>query len=141
MFNSTTWKDGEKQAQDYLLDCGYKVLEANSKLVGAEVDIIAIDTKKNKIRELKNQLKKGAIIKESYRAAKKNISDELVFVEVKARASYKYGLPQESITNKKQQHIKRFAQAYILKHNIEFPIRFDCIAITNGNLEHIKNAF
>ncbi len=71
----------------------------------------------------------------------------LVFVEVKARRSEDFGLPEESVTGAKQEQIKKIAQGFLAKNNLEdAECRFDVISITvdkdhGYSLRHIKNAF
>lgn len=141
MFNFNTWKNGESLAQKYLIKLGYKILDTNAKLAGAEVDIVALMPAKLQKKELKNLLKKGEITKEVYVSQSKNLSDILVFVEVKARVSGKYGLPQEAVTNFKQNQIKKFAQIYITKNNWQGEVRFDVISVLGGKVDHIIGAF
>lgn len=55
--------------------------------------------------------------------------DVLVFVEVKARRSSEP--PEDSVGFRKQQRIKRAAQAYLAAHKLhEIHYRFDILAIT-----------
>ena len=71
--------------------------------------------------------------------------NEIVFVEVKTRTSFKYGMPSEAINYNKRKHIYRVARYYILKNDLENDaIRFDVIEVIVGNkfyIHHIKEAF
>ena len=66
-------KDGEQLASAFLKQQGYSILEERWHLHHLEIDIIAMDNK----------------------------SHEIVFVEVKTRASMEYGAPEEAVDNKK----------------------------------------
>lgn len=66
----------EQKAADYLISCGYQILEANYRCRYAEIDLIAMD------------------------------GDYLVFVEVKYRRSDRVQAPSEAVNRKKQQHIR-----------------------------------
>lgn len=66
----------------------------------------------------------------------------LVIVEVRYRNTDKYGSAVESITYSKQRKIIATTQTYLAGRKIDWPIRFDVIAISgNGQIEWIKNAF
>lgn len=90
---------GEKVAQSFLLEKGYKILHVNWRNRKSEIDIIAMD------------------------------GDTLVFVEVKTRQTNHFGDPENAVDYKKQRRIIRAANAYVLKHRIENDARFDIISI------------
>ncbi|MCP3921941.1 MAG: YraN family protein [Desulfobacterales bacterium] len=107
---------GEKLACKFLKKNGYKILERNYRSRYGEIDIIAKD------------------------------SDFIVFVEVKARRSVRFGSPKEAVNQRKQYKISIVALDYLKKHKIiEQKSRFDVVSIkTSGNkseIEIIKNAF
>lgn len=110
---------GESLAVKFLLSKGYEVIETNVRLLKlGEIDIVAKE------------------------------KETIVFVEVKTRRSLDFGLPQEAVTYKKQEKIKRCAYAYLKKINkANSFFRFDVIAIQMGKennenkVEHIINAF
>ncbi|MBQ8468859.1 MAG: YraN family protein [Clostridia bacterium] len=146
MFNAKTWKDGEFLAQQFLKNAGYKIIETNSKLAGAEVDIVALYSKRQKLAALKVQFKNNQITKPTYELLKKQAVDTYVFVEVKARNSLAFGAPEQAVNKQKQAHIKRFAQAFIIKNHLEnCGFRFDVISVlVDGNkskIEHFVEAF
>lgn len=98
-------KEGEKIACNYLIERGYKILEKNYHYGHGEIDIIAKDR------------------------------DTLVFVEVKYRKSLEYGMPEDSITRKKQLQIRKIAEAYLYQNKIENQsCRIDVISIL-----HLQN--
>jgi putative endonuclease len=66
----------------------------------------------------------------------------LVFVEVRYRKSDKFGSAVESITQRKQSRIIAATNFYLMTYNIDQPIRFDVIGISNNQpLNWIHNAF
>lgn len=115
--NKVTYgKLGEDEAQKYLINHGYKVIERNYKLKYGEIDIIAT---KNKF---------------------------IIFVEVKTRLSDLFGAPAEAVDMKKQQKIIKVAKQYLLRKNIyDYPCRFDIIEIYlkdgKSKINHIEDAF
>lgn len=110
-------KSGEKIALRYLEDKKYRILARNFRLFRGEIDIIALDRK------------------------------ILVFVEVKTRKSTDFGLPEESVTSSKQEQIKKIAQGFLTKNNLnETECRFDVVSLIfdegkGFSVRHIQNAF
>ncbi len=108
---------GEALAADYLKQLGYAILERNVRTPYGEIDLIAQD------------------------------SGELVFVEVKTRASSSLGPPEIAITSRKQEHILSAAQAYLQSHpHLEGNWRVDVIAIQRlsdqqPQITHFENVF
>ena len=104
---------GETIAKEYLQNLKYKIVKLNYKNKIGEIDIIAKD------------------------------GDVLVFVEVKARQSLKFGHPREAVNYHKQQKIRNVAIAYLKYNGLyeKIPIRFDVIDIVGDVVTHIKNAF
>jgi putative endonuclease len=91
---------GERQAVDYLRQKGYTILSQNVHTPFGEIDIIALQ------------------------------GSTLVFLEVKTRSSGEFGLPEEAITSKKQEHMVTSAQYYLNEHpEIQADCRIDVIAI------------
>ena len=107
---------GEKLAKEYLEDHGYKIIDSNFRTRFGEIDIIA--------RE----------------------GDIWVFCEVKARRSKAFGLPEESVTFRKQNKIVRAALNYIREKKLgEISWRVDVISIImpidkKPKIKLIKNA-
>ena len=67
---------------------------------------------------------------------------ELVFVEVKARRTSRFGLPAEAVTPAKQQRLRRLAVRYLQDTGARGGrLRFDVVAILGGTLEVIEAAF
>ena len=106
---------GEDLACEFLLEKGYIVSHRNWKSGKAEVDIIAIHKK------------------------------EIVFVEVKTRATKAFGEPEDSVTDKKQELLRNAAENYVIENNVLEEVRFDVISIVLNNMEtiinHIETAF
>lgn len=70
--------------------------------------------------------------------------DQLVFVEVRSKATTRFGTAQETIDRAKQTRIIKTARHYLHHHGYgedDLPCRFDVIAIHGLQLEWIKNAF
>ena len=116
--NHKLGKQGEKLASDYLKKNNFSILKQNwhSGRYG-EIDIVACD----------------------------NNTKDLVFVEVKARATSTDDA-KELVTKRKQQQLYKLAKSYLYLNSLEnCSCRFDVIAIRINDkgraLEHIKNAF
>lgn len=108
---------GENLACRYLEQNNYNIIERNYRCKNGEIDIIAYD----------------------------NNTQELVFLEVKTRTNFIYGIPSESVTIQKQAHIKSSIKYYLyIKNIINKFIRVDIIEIVyskknkNYKLNHIK---
>lgn len=105
-------KKGEDLAQAYLCKKGYRLLERGYRCRLGETDLIMQD------------------------------GDTIVFVEVRARSSARFGDPAESVNAVKQRKIVRMAQVYLKEHGLEnAPVRFDVVAVLGGELRHIPDAF
>lgn len=103
--------EGERQAEESLKAKGLRVLERNYRSRCGEIDLIALD------------------------------GETLVFVEVKARRESRFGLPQDAVGAMKRHRLVKAAQAYLLERCWDGPARFDVVAILDGKLEHIPDAF
>ncbi|MBU1163049.1 MAG: YraN family protein [Proteobacteria bacterium] len=109
-------KKNESIAANHLKKNGYKILEQNYRTKLGEIDIIAKD------------------------------KNTIVFVEVKARSSNRFGNPKWAVTPMKQRKISMVALLYIKstkQSNVK--ARFDVVAISSAkdkpSIEIIKNAF
>jgi putative endonuclease len=68
--------------------------------------------------------------------------DWLVFVEVKTRTSAEWSAPERDIDMDKIQTLRRAARDYIRRANAdESRVRFDAISITDGRIDHMREAF
>jgi len=109
-------KLAEELAEQFLVQKNYKILAKNYRYQKAEIDIIA---------EFENQI---------------------IIVEVKARKTDAFMLPQEAINKKKIRLIISAANDFLEQNNINLETRFDVISVLpneTGKLEinHIENAF
>jgi putative endonuclease len=116
MNTRTKGLEGEDLAAAFLEQLGYRILERNFRFDRGEIDLIAKD------------------------------GEELVFVEVKARHSESFGLPEESVTLAKEDQMKKVAEGYLWERGVaEQACRFDVVAITYLNekpqFRLIRNAF
>ena len=67
---------------------------------------------------------------------------DLVFVEVKARRSDRFGLPAEAVTPAKQRRLRGLAARYLRDTGARArSLRFDVVAILAGHVEVIEAAF
>ncbi len=65
-----------------------------------------------------------------------------MFVEVKARASNRYGTPQEAVGPVKQRRIRSLALRWLALHpDQRGALRFDVAAVTGVRVEVIESAF
>ena len=109
-------KAGEDAAATLLARKGYTLLDRNWRQERLELDMVCRD------------------------------DDTIVFVEVKTRASDKFGGPASAISPSKQRTLCRAARAWLAAHDAwALPCRFDDIcALRNGStlhLEHFCHAF
>ncbi len=111
-----TGQDGESLAIRHLCRKGYKVIARNFRTRLGEIDIIARH--------------KGV----------------LVFIEVKARNSTRFGDPKYAVTPAKQRKISMVALEYLKMHaSLETSARFDVVTVQSSGdvprIEVIANAF
>ncbi|MCC6289641.1 MAG: YraN family protein [Chitinophagaceae bacterium] len=97
--HNDTGKKGEQLAVDYLKDHGFDVLYTNWRFAHFEIDIIA------------------------------TCNNILHFVEVKARRSTKFGLPEESVSNKKIQNLINAAEAFLYQYPEWKRVQFDVLSV------------
>ncbi len=131
----------EESASIFLESQGYKILERNYRTRWAEIDIIALDKSVLTLPNLFVQQSDNSTCDQEILD-----QDTLVFIEVKARNSTRYGLPAEAVLLSKQKKIIYAALHYLREHNIvDKKIRFDVMTILlqNGNYQMniIKDAF
>ncbi|MCI8283928.1 MAG: YraN family protein [Firmicutes bacterium] len=104
---------GEERAADYLDNIGYKIIKRNYRCRYGEIDIIAMK------------------------------QEVLCFIEVKTRASVRYGAPCEAVDERKKQHIIRCAYDYMDKFGgVYNDIRLEIIELLYSEgrfyIRHIK---
>jgi putative endonuclease len=112
--NQRIGKWGEQAAAEFLLQRGYVIIAQNYRTPYGEIDVIA---------------RQG---------------DITIFIEVKTRTSNKMGLPEESITARKRQHMLSAAAHYAAASEIEH-WQIDVISIEGNpglqpNIIHFENA-
>lgn len=113
--HTTTGKEGELFARDYLEKKGYIIKACNWRFGKVELDIIAEQ------------------------------GDFLVIIEVKTRANNPLLSPEKAVTPQKIKRICSATDAYISSKSIDKEVRFDIIALTkkrNGyDIKHLEDAF
>ena len=107
---------GELEAERYLKEKGYCILEKNYRAEGGEIDLIAKDKK------------------------------SLVFVEVKTSTSDTFGEPEEWVDRRKQVQIGKVAMGYLMAKHIEnMDCRFDVVGVIKNasktEIRHVEDAF
>lgn len=117
MQNQRKGKLGEDAACEFLIRSGYTIIERNWRFKKAEIDIIA---------ESKDK--------------------KLIFVEVKSRSSIYFGMPEESISQYKENLILDAAGQYVYLNGFEGAVRFDIISVKIEKdqvkiLNHYEDAF
>lgn len=105
-------REGEDRAAAWYRGRGYTVLHRNWRCREGELDLV---------------VRRGRT---------------LVFVEVKARRTDRFGIPAEAITPVKQRRLRALARRY-LEATDERPrsLRFDVVSILAGELEVLEAAF
>jgi putative endonuclease len=112
--NQRIGKWGEETAAEYLIQKGCEIVGQNVRTPYGEVDIVA---------------KQG---------------ETTIFVEVKTRTSNTMGLPEESITPRKREHMIACAEHYAAEHEID-NWQIDVISIegkpgTQPKITYFENA-
>jgi putative endonuclease len=110
--NFSSGRIAEDLAGSFLESRGFRILFRNYKAACAEIDIIA--------RE----------------------NNVICFVEVKSRASEKFGSPQEAVTPAKQRKIGQAALIFLKENNLlEARCRFDVVAISQQSGKPVFELF
>jgi putative endonuclease len=65
----------------------------------------------------------------------------VVFVEVKARASDRYGSASLAVDRRKQGRLRVLAARWLAEHGHHGDVRFDVVAITGTVVDVVPNAF
>ncbi|ACY15024.1 YraN family protein [Haliangium ochraceum] len=103
---------GEDRAAEILLGAGYSIVERNYRCRLGEIDIVA--------RE----------------------GDCLVFVEVRARSSARWGGALATVDAAKQRRIARVAAHYLAARRPRYEAcRFDVLGLTGDQVELVRDAF
>ena len=111
---SESGRRGEDYVCDRITEKGFKIIARNIREKFAEIDIIAQD------------------------------GETLCFIEVRTRTDDTLGHPAQTVTPQKQRTIRRAAEAYLVRNNIQpMPMRFDVATIvwSTGEYQYFENAF
>jgi putative endonuclease len=107
-----TGDSGEQAAADLFVAQGFAVVARNHRTRRGEVDLVA---------------EKGPL---------------LVFVEVRARASDRFGPAEATVDARKQARVIAAARDWLAKNGgEEREIRFDVVAVVGAEVRHVPGAF
>jgi len=106
-----TGQKAEELAAAFLKAKGMAVLERNFRAKVGEIDLVAKD------------------------------GDEIVFVEVRARASKDFGGAAASVDGAKRRKLIRAAALWLQARGWDGACRFDVVALDAGRIEHLPAAF
>ncbi|MBE6054830.1 MAG: YraN family protein [Clostridium sartagoforme] len=117
-YNKEIGNYGENLALNYIKKQNYKFLCSNFRSREGEIDLIFKD------------------------------SEVIVFIEVKSRYNYHFGLPREAVTYFKQKQIINISKYFLYKYKLfNYNCRYDVLEIYFNKkdnkylIEHIKDAF
>lgn len=103
---------GEDMAAQWYVDAGYRVVARNWRCADGELDLVASG------------------------------HGSVVFAEVKARTSTRFGVPAEAVGPRKQQRLRGLAARFLREHpGLVGRVRFDVVSILGGRLQVIEAAF
>lgn len=91
---------GEAAARRFLEERGYRIVQANWRCTLGEVDLIAEE------------------------------GGDLVFIEVKTRASAGCGTPAEAVDRRKLERLRRVTEAYLAGEGCDRAVRLDIVTVT-----------
>ncbi len=109
--NGAKGRAGEHLAGAFLERSGYRIVQKNVRLPGGEIDLICRD------------------------------GDVLVFVEVKARSTGRFGSALGAVDARKRTTLRRLAADYVQIVAPNAHIRFDVVAVDGDRLTLHRNAF
>ena len=103
----------ERRARRFYRLRGYRVVAANARAGGNELDLV---------------LRRGG---------------RLVFCEVKAKGGDGFGDPAEMVGDQKQRRLRRAAEAWLARHPEHggLEVAFELIAVREGRLERLASPF
>ena len=105
----------ERLAAEWLTARGLRLIASNQQFKGGELDLVMGD------------------------------GETLVFVEVRHRASVRYGHPLETVIASKQRRLVHAARFYLARNRLSCPCRFDVLAVTGTppalDFEWVQSAF
>ena len=97
-----TGRDGEDLAARHLTQLGYRIVARNFRCRAGEIDLIAEE------------------------------GGDLVFIEVRARRSRRFGTAAESVTPRKQRQVCRVALHFLARFGWHSNCRFDVVTVEYG---------
>lgn len=108
-------QNGENLAAEYLQERGYTIITRNWRGAAGELDIVA------------------------------ELTNRLIFVEVRTRRSQRFGTAAESITATKRARLVALAESYLQAHaGLEQAWQIDVITVTwqgqHVTINHLENA-
>jgi putative endonuclease len=105
--------DAERRVRLHYRLRGYRVLDANARAGGNELDLV---------------LRRGR---------------RLVFAEVKAKTGPRFGDPFEAVGPEKQRRLRRAAESWLAAHPelLALEVSFDVVALRGGRLERLADSF
>jgi len=106
-----TGQKAENLAAAFLQAKGFTIIEKNFRAKVGEIDLVAKD------------------------------QDEVVFVEVRARATRGFGGAAASVGGAKRRKLIKAAQLWLQARGWGGACRFDVVAVDGGRLEHLPAAF
>ena len=101
--------EAERRVRRYYQLRGYRVLAANARAGGNELDVV---------------LRRGG---------------RLVFCEVKARSGPGFGHPSEAVGAEKERRLRRAAEAWLARRPelAAFEVAFEVVAVHGGRIERV----
>jgi putative endonuclease len=107
---------GEDRAADWYRAAGYAVVARNWRCAEGELDLVV------------------------------GRPGELVFCEVKTRASDRFGVPAEAVTVAKRRRLRTLAARFLADHPLDAgttarSVRFDVVAVRGSTVDVIEAAF
>ncbi len=106
---------GERVAARYLLMNGYNIIASDWHYGHKDIDLVC------------------------------NKDGTTVFVEVKTRATDNFGTPEDAVDYRKMRNLVSAANVYMMRNNVEGPVRFDVIAVVGERepfkVTHFPDAF
>lgn len=104
-------RGAEERAIEFLEARGYRVVQRNVHVPGGEIDAVCLD---------------GAIV---------------VFVEIKSRATARFGSALDAVDSRKRGRLRRIAADYAQIVAPQAKTRFDVVAIDGERMSLHRNAF
>ncbi len=102
---------GEQAAARWYVERGFTIIDRNWRCNGGEIDVIA------------------------------SCANQLVFCEVKARASSRHSDPALAIDYQKQRRVRRAAAIWLTANYWAGDVRFDAAIVVSGKVRMIEAAF